>query len=61
MPKRLQEELPLGFSMALAMNLDAMHTFASMSRERQHTVIEAARRVSSKEEMQALVNNLVKQ
>lgn len=50
--------LPVGFGMALAMNEDAMKTFASMPETEQQSVIEKARTVSSRREMQQLVYDL---
>ena len=50
--------LPVGFGMALAMNEDAMKGFASMPESGQQAVIEKARTVSSRREMQRLVYDL---
>lgn len=50
--------LPLGLGFGLAMNEEAMSSFASMTEEEKRQVIEAARGVSSKEEMQNLVQNI---
>lgn len=55
-----ETKLPVGFGMALAMNQDAMHTFASMPDARQNAVLEKARSISSKSEMQQLVMSLAK-
>lgn len=51
-------ELPLGFGFALAQNTDAMKAFANLSPKRQEDIVQKARRVSSKSEMQSLVNGL---
>lgn len=50
--------LPLGLGFGLAVNEEAMSSFASMTEEEKRQVIEAARGVSSKEEMQNLVQNI---
>ena len=50
--------LPLGLGFGLAMNEEAMSSFASMTEEEKRQVIEAARAVSSTEEMQNLVQNI---
>lgn len=55
-----ETKLPVGFGMALAMDAKAMDVFASMPAERQDAVLEKARSVSSKAEMQHLVMNLAK-
>lgn len=51
-------ELPLGFSFALALNPEAMKNFSNMTQENQSEVLQRARSVSSKGEMQSLVNEL---
>lgn len=51
-------ELPLGFSFALAMNPEAMKCFSGLSKARQADIVRQARAVTSKSEMQALVNGL---
>lgn len=53
-----KKELPLGLGMALAQNEAAMQQFASLSQEERQAVIEKAHAVSSKQEMEALVNGL---
>lgn len=52
-------ELPLGFSMAMAKNPQALTRFSSMSDEQQRSIIEQCRKVTSKKEMQNLVNTIV--
>lgn len=51
-----EDGLPLGFG--LAMNSDAMRGFASLSDEEKKQVIEAARQIRSREEMQQFVNSI---
>lgn len=53
-----RNELPLGFSFALAMNPDAMQKFSNLPESRKSEVLDKARNVSSKSEMQSLVDGL---
>ena len=53
-----EDGLPLGLGFGLAMNEKAMDSFASMNEEEKKQVIEAARGMTSKEEMQNLVQNI---
>lgn len=53
-----KNELPLGFSFSLAQNQAAMKNFAELSDPARSEILQKARSVSSKSEMQALVNNL---
>ena len=53
-----EDGLPLGLGFGLAMNEKAMDSFASMNEEEKKQVIEAARGMTSQEEMQNLVNNI---
>lgn len=53
-----QNELPVGFGMALAMDTEAMNKFASLSEEQKQEIIAAAHSVNSKTEMQMLVDNI---
>ena len=52
-------EMPAGLRMALTGNLEALNRFSNMSQLAQESFIYGARQVSSKEEMQSYVNNLV--
>lgn len=52
-------DVPLGFGMALAQNLTAMNTFASLSSQEQQQIIDRTHSVQSKQEMQNLVDSLV--
>lgn len=54
------KDLPLGFSIALAQDLNALDHFASMPSIKQQIVIEKARRINSKEEMRDYINDLKK-
>ena len=51
-------ELPLGFSMALAMNERAMERYAGMTAEEKAQVVARCRAVESKAEMQGIVEEL---
>lgn len=52
--------LPLGLGFGLAMNEDAMNSFAKMSEQEKGQVIEAARGMRSKQEMKNLVDDIAK-
>lgn len=52
------EELPLGFSMALAQNPRAMEHFSAMTAGERQTVLSAARAAESRREMQECVDRL---
>ena len=54
------EELPAGFGMELAKNESAMKRFEKMSEDEKARVIEHARAVGSKREMQILIYDLSK-
>ena len=51
--------LPIGFSMALAMNEPAMRRFETLEEKEKRMILERAGRVNSKSEMQRLVNELL--
>lgn len=53
-----EDGLPLGLGFGLATNQRAMMEFASLSDKEKQQVIEAARQVQSKEEMQRFVNSI---
>lgn len=53
------KELPLGFGMALAQNEAAMRQFESMTDSEKLAVLQQARSVNSKREMQQLVAGIV--
>ena len=54
------EELPLGFSMALAQHPEAMARFAALTEAEQQAIISGTHSVHSKQEMQAYVERLMK-
>lgn len=53
-------ELPLGFSMAMAKNPRALTDFSNMSDAQQRELINRCHNVTSKTEMQQLVNSITK-
>lgn len=57
----IMAELPLGFSMALEKNADALQSFSQMSESQKQAVIDGTHNIKSKVEMQEYVNNLVRQ
>lgn len=52
-------EIPMGFGMALAQNLDAMNYFATLPVHEQGQIIEHTHSIGSKNEMQTYVNSLI--
>lgn len=52
-------DVPLGFGMVLAQNLEAMRHFSSLPRERQNEIISRAKSVNSKQEMRDFVSSLL--
>lgn len=54
-----RNEMPLGFSMALAMNPDAMKQFALLGEEQKQAIIAGTHEIRSKDEMQRYVNSIV--
>lgn len=50
--------IPMGFGMLLAQNQQAMERFAGLSRQEKQSVIDGARSIRSKAEMQDYVNKL---
>ena len=54
----MENNLPLGFSFALAQNPEAMKAFSNFPAEKQTEILNRAKSVVSKSEMQMLVNSL---
>lgn len=52
------DEMPLGFGMALAQDLDAMKQFSKLPVSKQKEIISKTRDVNSRREMQAYVQQL---
>ncbi len=54
-------ELPIGFAMELASDLDAMDAFAEMSENDQQVWIDGARRMNTRDEMRNYVHSITDQ
>ncbi|MBO5700893.1 MAG: hypothetical protein J6S71_00480 [Clostridia bacterium] len=54
-----QDEMPVGFAMALAMNPDAMEKFATLGEEQKQKIIAGTHAIKSREEMHRYVDDLV--
>lgn len=54
------EELPIGFTMELAMHSDALNRFSKLSKTEQDALVEGARQVHSREEMRSYVESMFK-
>lgn len=52
------EELPIGFGLSLAMNENAMQKFSGMTEQEKKAVVEKSKDVSSRREMEQLVNEV---
>ena len=52
--------MPVGFSMALALNPEAMEKFATLSDTQKQKIINGTHSVKSKQEIYEYVNNLIK-
>ncbi|MBQ9168736.1 MAG: hypothetical protein IJX67_10070 [Oscillospiraceae bacterium] len=53
-----KNEMPLGFGFALAQNPEAMKIFSNLPQPKQSEILQKAHCVSSKAEMQSLVDSL---
>lgn len=54
-----RDEMPVGFSMALAQNPDAMQKFAMLSEDKKKQIIDGTHSIQSKQEMHEYVNKLI--
>lgn len=52
------DEIPVGFSMTLAMNKDALEGYAKMTDVQKEEIINKSRQAKSKTEMQHIVNSI---
>ena len=52
------EELPIGFTMELAQHSDILNQFSKLDEAQKQTRIEGARKVKSREEMRAYVEQM---
>lgn len=51
-------ELPIGFTMELAKNSDALIRFSGLEKSEQDSIIDQARQVQSRDEMRNLVESI---
>ena len=51
--------MPIGFSMALALNSEAMERFAMMNETQKQQIIDGTHSIKSKKEMHEYVNNIL--
>ncbi len=51
-------ELPIGFTLELAKHSDILTQFARLPKERQNSIVEGARHITSKNEMRHYVENM---
>lgn len=58
--ERKETKMPTGFAFGLAMNEKAMENFAGMNQEQKSKVIDSARNVQSKAQMEGLVRDVEK-
>ncbi|MGI6070099.1 MAG: hypothetical protein ACOYBE_06685 [Blautia sp.] len=54
------EELPIGFTMELAMHSDVLSRFSELPKTEQESVIDGAREIKSREEMRQYVESIFK-
>lgn len=54
----LSKDMPMGLSMALSKNLEAMNYFSNLTQQQQQKIIEQTHQINSKKEMAEYVNNL---
>lgn len=52
------DELPIGFTMELAMHFDALNRFAGLSKPEQEQIVNGARTIESRQEMRNYVENM---
>ena len=54
------DELPIGFTMELALHSDILNKFAHMDKARQEQVVNGARSVQSRDQMRNYVESIAK-
>ena len=52
------DELPIGFTMELAMHSDVLNRFAALSKPEQTSIVDGARNVKSRDEMRNYVESI---
>ncbi len=55
------QELPIGFTMALAQHSDILNKFAHLTETEQAAIVDGARNVKSRDEMRRYVENMFRQ
>lgn len=55
-----KQELPLGFSMSLAMRREALDAFSRLPQGERDRLVEESRHVKTKDEMERLVDSLLR-
>ncbi|MBQ3692217.1 MAG: hypothetical protein II931_02730 [Clostridia bacterium] len=53
-----QTDMPMGFGMALAQNMEALNKFAQLSENQKQEIIDSTHTVNSKDDMKKLVNKI---
>ena len=56
--QQIKDGMPLGLGMALAQNPEAMDSYTRLSEQEREALVTQAKAVTSKQEMQELVNGL---
>ncbi len=56
--QQIKDGIPLGLGMALAQNPEAMDSYTRLSEQEREALVTQAKAVTSKQEMQELVNGL---
>ena len=54
----IEDDMPVGLGFELGLNPEAMRGFSSLSEDEKRQVIEAARGIRSKDEMDSFVNSI---
>ena len=54
-----RKEIPVGFSMALAQNPEAMQKFATLSDAEKQAILDGTHNIRSKQEMHQYVNHIL--
>lgn len=55
-----RKEMPMGLAFQMSMNQKAMENFSRMTDDEKRQVLEAARSVATKEQMQGIVSDLAR-
>lgn len=52
-------KVPIGFGMALSMNLNALNAYSAMTEAQRQTILSQAHNARSQQEMHQIVNNIL--